>query len=157
MKKLIMSLAIAFFAIAGIQAQENKTVKKESTVKRVVTKEGSNVNVKELKSTDTESGAVIIEGSNKTNQEFNENTRKDQANEVMVDEIEIDQDNVSSIKRQKEAQSDELKSSIKKQGQMADRKKQEFMEIELRMKKELAERQASLEARPKGMNKLKKN
>lgn len=157
MKKVIMSIAIAAFTIAGVQAQENKTVKKESTVKRIVTKEGSDVQVKEMKRTDTESGAVIVEGNKKTNQEFTENTQKDIANEVLVDKVVVNQDNVTSVEAQKELQKAELEASIRRQQELATQKKQEYNEKQLQMKKELAERQANLQARPKGMNKLKKD
>lgn len=152
-----MSLVLAAFTIVSVQAQENKTVKEESTVKRVITKEGSNVKVKEIKSTDTESGAVIVDGNKNTNQEFNEKTRKDLADEVLVDDVDVDQNNESSIANQKEKQKVELETSKRNQKELASQKKQEYKEKELQMKKELAERQASLEARPKGMNKLKKD
>lgn len=76
MKKLMMSLAVALVTIAGIQAQENKTIKEESTTKRVITKEGSDVKVKEVRTTDTQSGAVIVKDNNKTNQEFSEISKK---------------------------------------------------------------------------------
>lgn len=157
MKKLIMSLAIAAFTIVGLQAQENKILKTESTIKRVTTKEGSNVNVKEIKSTDTESGAVIVEGNLKTNQEFNENTKKNLENEVLVDNIDIDKLNESAIVQLKENQLAELEASRKYQEVLAAKKKQEYIEKQMQMKKDLAARQESLQARPKGMSKLKKN
>ena len=152
-----MSLAIAAFTIVGLQAQENKILKTESTIKRVTTKEGSNVNVKEIKSTDTESGAVIVEGNLKTNQEFNENTKKNLENEVLVDNIDIDKLNESAIVQLKENQLAELEASRKYQEVLAAKKKQEYIEKQMQMKKDLAARQESLQARPKGMSKLKKN
>ncbi|WP_157417840.1 hypothetical protein [Aequorivita capsosiphonis] len=157
MRKLIMSVAIAAFAIASIQAQENKTLKKESTIKREVTKEGSNVRVKETKSTDTESGAIIVEGNKKTNQEFNENTSKNISKEVLVDAVDIDQNNEASIARKKEIQQAELEKSKRNQEEMAAQKKREYDQKQLQMKKELADRRENLQARPKGMNKLRKD
>lgn len=157
MRKLIMSFAIAAFTIAGAQAQENKTVKKESTVKRVVTKEGSNVNVKETMSTDTEKGAVIVEGNNKINQEFNENTKKEAAAEVLRNDVAIDKNNKLLIVEEQERQKAEIEASRKRQLELAAKKREQFEEKQFLMQKELSERKARLQARPKGMSKLKKD
>ncbi|MGO3182011.1 MAG: hypothetical protein ACTIJ9_04190 [Aequorivita sp.] len=157
MKKVIMSLALAAFTIAGMQAQENKTLKKESTVKRMVTKEGSNVKVKEVKSTDTESGAVLVEGNSNTNQKYTEDSKRDLANEVVKDEVDIDENNETLKSEIIEKQKAELEASKKRQLELAAKKKQEYKEKELQMKKELEERKEKLQARPKGMNKLKKD
>ena len=48
MKKIVFT-TIALLAIFSLQAQENKVVKEETTIKKVVTKEGSQVIVKEVK------------------------------------------------------------------------------------------------------------
>src|SRR5690606_27647448 len=104
MKRILMSIAIVAFTITATQAQVNKTVKEESTVKRVVTKEGSDVKIKEIKNTDTESGAVIVEGNNKTNQEFSEATRKDSDNKVIVDDVVVDKQNEAMIAEKKAQQ-----------------------------------------------------
>ena len=157
MRKLIMSLVIAAFTIVGAQAQVNKTVKKETTVERIVSKDGSNVSVKEIKNTDTESGAVIVEGNKKTDQDFNEIKRSDVSKEVLVDAVDVDRNNESSIAKQREIQNAELEASKRNQQELAAQKNQEFRDKQLQMEKEMTDRRESLEARPKGMNKLKKD
>lgn len=150
-----MSLVIAAFTIVGAQAQENKTIKEETTVKRIVTKDGSNVKVKEIKSTATESGAVIVEGNNKVDQESTVRMSKDLSNEVLMDDVDIDKDNESSVAKQIEIQNAELETSRRNQQELAARKNQEYKDKQDQMKKEMAERRESLQARPKGMSKLK--
>ena len=156
MKKILMSLAIAFVAITATQAQINKTVKEESTVERIVTKEGSDVKVKEIKKTDTETGAVIVEGNNETNQEFSEATKKDSDNKVIQDNVVVDEQNEALIAEKKRQQQAQLEASKKEQAEIAAKKKMELEQKQAQMQQELAERRAQLEARPKGMAKLKK-
>ena len=156
MKKVIMSFAVAILTIAGIQAQENKTVKEESTIKRVITKEGSNVNVKEIKNTDTETGEVIVRDNNQTNQEFSETTKMDSDKKVLMDDVNTDAQNEALIANQKKQQQAELEASKKEQAAIAAKKKLEYEQKQAQMQQELAERRAKLESRPKKMAKLKK-
>lgn len=157
MKRILMSIAIVVFTITATQAQVNKTVKEESTVKRVVTKEGSDVKIKEIKNTDTESGAVIVEGNDKTNQEFSEATRKDTDNKVIVDDVVVDKQNEAMIAEKKVQQQAQLEASKKEQAEIAAKKKMEYEAKQAQMQKDLDERRAQLESRPKGMSKLKKD
>ncbi len=157
MKKVILSLAVAILTVAGTQAQENKTVKEESTVKRVVTKEGSEVKVQEIKNTDTESGAVIVKDDNQTNQEFREATNRNTDQKVVVDEVNVDQANEAMIEAKKAQLEAQLEASKREQAELAAKRKMEFEAKKAQMEKDLAERRAQLEARPKGMAKLQKD
>lgn len=152
-----MSLALAILTLAGVQAQENKTVKQESTIKRVVTKKGSEVEVKEVKETDTESGAVIVSDDNQTNQEFRIESKKNRDNKLLTDELSTDEKNELLILENKRKQEEKLEASIRKQKELAAQKRKELEQIQLQKEKELAERRAKLEARPKKMSKLKKS
>ena len=157
MKRILMSIAIVALSITATQAQVNKTVKEESTVKRVITKEGSDVKVKEIKNTDTESGAVIVKNDNQTNQEFKEATKMDSDKKVLVDETNIDQQNETMIAEKKVQLQAQLESSKRDQAEAAAKKKLEYDAKQAQMQKDLADRRARLESRPKGMSKLKKN
>ena len=86
MKKSISIIVLLLFGFGAIIAQENKTIKEESVVKRVVTKEGSTVAVKEVKEVQTEKGTVVIAGDETENQEFSEQTRKEDSEQVLLDE-----------------------------------------------------------------------
>jgi len=152
-----MSLALAILTLAGVQAQENKTVKQESTIKRVVTKKGSEVEVKEVKETDTESGAVIVSDDNQTNQEFRIESKKNRDNKLLTDELSTDEKNELLIRENKRKQEEKLEASIRQQKELAAQKRKELEQIQLQKEKELAERRAKLEARPKRMSKLKKS
>lgn len=152
-----MSLALAILTLAGVQAQENKTVKQESTIKRVVTKKGSEVEVKEVKETDTESGAVIVSDDNQTNQEFRIESKKNRDNKLLTDELSTDEKNELLILENKRKQEEKLEASIRQQKELAAQKRKELEQIQLQKEKELAERRAKLEARPKKMSKLKKS
>ena|SRR5690606_17051012 len=157
MKRILMSIAIVALTITTAQAQVNKTVKEESTVQRVVTKEGSDVKVKEIKKTDTESGAVIVKNNNQTNQEFKETTRLDSDKKVLVDNTNIDQQNEAMIAAKKAQQEAQLEASKRELAEIAAKKKMEYEAKQAQMKQELAERRAQLESRPKGMAKLNKD
>ncbi|MBB6681098.1 hypothetical protein H4O20_06545 [Aequorivita sp. 609] len=157
MKNAVMSLALAILTLAGVQAQENKTVKQESTIKRVVTKKGSEVEVKEVKETDTESGAVIVSDDNQTNQEFRIESKKNRDNKLLTDELSTDEKNELLILENKRKQEEKLEASIRQQKELAAQKRKELEQIQLQKEKELAERRAKLEARPKRMSKLKKS
>ena len=152
-----MSLALAFLTLAGVQAQENRTVKRESTIKRVVTKKGSEVEVKEVKETDTESGAVIVSDDNQTNQEFRIESKKNRDNKLVTDELNTDEKNELLILENKRKQQEKLEASIRQQKELAAQRRKELEQIQLQKEKELAERRAKLEARPKRMSKLKKS
>ena len=152
-----MSLALAILTLAGVQAQENKTVKQESTIKRVVTKKGSEVEVNEVKETDTESGAVIVSDDNQTNQEFRIKSKKNRDNKLLTDELSTDEKNELLILENKRKQEEKLEASIRQQKELAAQKRKELEQIQLQKEKELAERRAKLEARPKRMSKLKKS
>lgn len=152
-----MSLALAILTLAGVQAQENKTVKQESTIKRVVTKKGSEVEVKEVKETDTESGAVIVSDDNQTNQEFRIESKKNRDNKLLTDELSTDEKNELLILENKRKQEEKLEASIRQQKELAAQKRKALEQIQLQKEKELAERRAKLEARPKKMSKLKKS
>lgn len=152
-----MSLALAILTLAGVQAQENKTVKQESTIKRVVTKKGSEVEVKEVKETDTESGAVIVSDDNQTNQEFRIENKKNRDNKLLTDELSTDEKNELLILENKRKQEEKLEASIRQQKELAAQKRKALEQIQLQKEKELAERRAKLEARPKKMSKLKKS
>ncbi|MDC8001741.1 hypothetical protein POV26_11895 [Aequorivita todarodis] len=157
MKKLMMSLAIATLSIAGVQAQVNKSVKEESTTKRVVTKDGRDVKVKETKNIDTESGALIIEDNNKIDRNFSEVTKQDSDKKILVDEVTTDAQNEAKIAEKKMQQQAQLEASKKEQAEIAAKRKMEYEAKQAKMQQELAERRAQLEARPKGMAKLKKD
>lgn len=152
-----MSLALAILTLAGVQAQENMTVKQESTIKRVVTKKGSEVEVKEVKETDTESGAVIVSDDNQTNQEFRIESKKNRDNKLLTDELSTDEKNELLILENKRKQEEKLEASIRQQKELAAQKRKALEQIQLQKEKELAERRAKLEARPKKMSKLKKS
>ena len=157
MKKLMMSLAVAVFTVAGIQAQVNKSVKEESTTKRVVTRVGSDVIVKETKNIDTESGALIIEDNDKIDRNFSEVTSKDSDKKVLVDDEYIDPQNEALIAERKAQQQAQLEASKKEHAALAAKRKMEYEAKQAQMQKELVERRAKLESRPKGMSKLKKD
>jgi hypothetical protein len=157
MKKLMMSLAFAVLTVAGIQAQVNKSVKEESTTKRVIIKEGSDVKVVETKNIDTETGALIIEDNNKIDRNFSEVTTKDSDKKVLVDDEYTDSQNEAMIAERKAQQEAQLEASKKEQEALAAKKRMEYEEKQAQMQKELEERRAQLEARPKGMSKLKKD
>ncbi len=155
MKLKYVSLLLAIpFCLMG-HAQENKTVKKETTVKKVVERKGSQVIVKEVKEVDKEKGTVMVEDNEKENQEFNEAITSGKNKEVIAESVTIDAENEAAIMAAKKRQEEALQKSIQaekekamaEQKALAERKKAQEQELEANRKK--------LESRPKGMVKLK--
>ncbi|MCH9661087.1 MAG: hypothetical protein K0U54_09265, partial [Bacteroidetes bacterium] len=112
MRQLITYLAITVLSIGGLLAQENRTVTQVKTVKRVVTKEGSKVTVKEVETVEGEEGAVVVAGNEEENQTFSEATEKIDQENVLVDETNLDENNEPLIAAEKKRQEEELKNSM---------------------------------------------
>ncbi|MDN3723643.1 hypothetical protein QRD02_04565 [Aequorivita sp. SDUM287046] len=155
MRKLLMSLVLIGFSYFTMEAQVNKSVKEESTTQRVVIKEGSDIKITETKKTETESGGLIIENNNKIDRNFSEVTRQDTDQKIIVNDEFKDAENETLIEKRRLAQQAELDASKKKQAELAAQKKMEYEAKQAQMQKELEERKAALEKRPKGMAKLK--
>src|SRR5690606_20560767 len=110
MKKLLMSIAIIGLCNTAL-AQVNKSVKEESTTKRVVIKEGSDVKITETKKTETESGGLIIEDNNKIDRNFREVTKQDSDKKMLVKDEFKDAKNEALIEQKREAQQAQLEAS----------------------------------------------
>jgi len=156
MKKLLMSIAIIGLCNTAL-AQVNKSVKEESTTKRVVIKEGSDVKITETKKTETESGGLIIEDNNKIDRNFREVTKQDSDKKMLVKDEFKDAKNEALIEQKREAQQAQLEASKRAEAEIAAKKKLEFEAKKAQMEKEMLERRAALQNRPKGMVKLKKD
>ncbi|HPF10286.1 MAG TPA: hypothetical protein PKW08_04015 [Flavobacteriaceae bacterium] len=155
MKKIVFT-TIALLAIFSLQAQENKVVKEETTIKKVVTKEGSQVIVKEVKNVEKEKGSVMVEGNENENQEFSEDLNVDKDQEVVKDEVIIDQDNEDLIEAEKKQQEDALQKSIEAQNAKAEAERKLLEQQREERLKMMEENRKKLESRPKGMTKLQK-
>ncbi|MEZ4874940.1 MAG: hypothetical protein R2793_05705 [Flavobacteriaceae bacterium] len=154
--KIILMFAslLLFFSV---RAQENKIVKEETTVKKIITKEGSQVIVKEIKETEKEKGTVQVAGNEEENQEFNEAVQTDAEKEVVTDEVTIDEENEALIAAEKQRQEEALKASIEAEKAKAEAEKKMLEEQEQARLKAMEENRKKLEKRGKGMAKLKKD
>ncbi len=145
-------LAIVYLPLS---AQENKTIQEETTVTKIVKKEGSKVIITEVIDTDEEKGALIIEGNDKVDQQYYENKEVAKENKVTSEQISIDQANEAAIEAAKEKQEAALKASIEAEKVKAEAEKKILEEKKQAQLKELEENRKRLESRPKGMSKLK--
>lgn len=136
-------------------AQENKTVKEETTVTKIIKKEGSQIIVTEVTNTEQEKGALIIEGNDKVDQQYFENNEVVKENKVTTENVLIDQANEAAIEAAKKEQEAALKASIEAENEKAAAEKALLEEKKQAQLKELEENRKRLESRPKGMSKLK--
>ncbi|MEZ4857814.1 MAG: hypothetical protein R2781_03300 [Flavobacteriaceae bacterium] len=148
---------VFFVSFVSLHAQENRTIKEETTVKKVITKEGSQVVVKEVKEVEKETGAVIVADDEKENQEFSEDTTKDTENKVIKNEATIDEQNEALIAAEKKRQEEALKASIEAEKAKAEAEKKILEEQKQARLKALEENRKKLEKRSKGIAPLKKN
>ena len=163
MKKFAFTLCIFSTLICTIQAQEKKTIETVTTTTRVVTKDGSQVTVKEVEEIRQTDGTIILiekEDKNKDyrseDSDFKEKTEQTVNKNVVVEEVTIDEKNEALIEAEKKRQEDELQASIEEakakaaeQRKLFEQKKKERMET-------LEKNRQELEKRGKGIVKLKK-
>lgn len=163
MKKFAFTLCIFSTLICTIQAQEKKTIETVTTTTRVVTKEGSQVTVKEVEEIRQTDGTIILiekEDKNKDyrseDSDFKEKTEQTVNKNVVVEEVTIDEKNEALIEAEKKRQEDELQASIEEakakaaeQRKLFEQKKKERMET-------LEKNRQELEKRGKGIVKLRK-
>ncbi len=156
MKAKLLTLLFFALGIFYAEAQENKTIKEETTTKRVVTKEGSKVIVKEVEAVETEQGAVIVAGTEDENQFFKEDATKSEGENVLVDTVEIDKANEARIAAEKKKREEELQRSIEEARAAAEAQRKLLEEKEQERLRALEENRKRLEHRGKGVGKLKK-
>jgi midasin (ATPase involved in ribosome maturation) len=163
MKKFTFALFIYSALVCTIHAQEKKTIEKVATTTRVVTKEGSQVTVKETEEVRRTDGTIILiekEGEDKyyrrEDSDFKEKTEQTVNKNVNVDKVTIDEKNEALIQAEKKRQEDELQASIEEakakaaaQRKLLEQQKKERMEA-------LEKNRQELEKRGKGIVKLRK-
>ncbi len=108
MKNITFSVIAILLIAFSVSAQENKTVKEVTTIKRVVTKVGSKVTISEVEEVEQENGAVLVANNEDENQVFSEDIKKTDDTNVLVDETVTDDQNEALIAAEKKRQEDEL-------------------------------------------------
>lgn len=157
MKQITLFLFVFGAFIFTSEAQENKTIKEVSTVKRVVKKEGSQIIVTEVEEVEKVKGAVIVADSEEENQFFKEDsTRVNDEKKILVDEVNVNKTNLALVAAEKKRQEDEL---LKSQEEAKARAEVERKILEQQKKdrlEALEKNRQRLEKRSKGTGKLKK-
>lgn len=156
MKTKLLTLLCCALGVFYAEAQENKTIKEETTVKRVVKKEGSKVIVQEVEAVETEKGAVIVAGTEEENQYFKEDATKSGGENVLVDTVQIDKANEARIAAEKKKREEELQRSIEEAKAAAETQRKLLEQKEQERLRALEENRKRLEKRGKGVGKLKK-
>ncbi|MBK5212448.1 MAG: hypothetical protein JJE55_02155 [Flavobacteriaceae bacterium] len=157
MKKLFMVFAVVLFSIAGTQAQENKDVQQETTVKKVIQKD-TNVKTQVTKKTNTKKEVVEVEGTLKQDQASTVIKKKNEDTKVVSDDVTLDvanQQKMMALKQQHEA---DMARKIAEQNAQAAAEAEMERQAKIRQQQaDLEARRAALMNRPDGMVKLKKN
>jgi hypothetical protein len=156
MKKITLALFVFGAFIFNAEAQENKTIKEVSTVKRVVKKEGSQVIVTEVEEIEKVKGTVMVAGNEEENQFFKEDSTTVDDKNVLVDEVTIDKNNEALVIAEKKRQEEEMiksqaeaKAKIEAEKKILDQQAKDRVEA-------LEKNRKKLEKRSKGTGKLKK-
>ncbi|MFC7357291.1 hypothetical protein ACFQO1_06305 [Jejudonia soesokkakensis] len=156
MKKIVITCLASVLVMMGVHAQENKTVEKETTVKKVRVSD-TKVETKVVAETETESGVIKVEGTSKQDQGSQEIKMKDKDIKVLSDDISIDERNRMRMEAIKQKQQMELQASIAAQKALVEKERKMLEEKKMQMMKDLEARRAALTARPKGMAKLQRD
>ncbi len=156
MKTITLCLSIALLCSLGMFGQENKTIKEETTVKRVVKKEGSQVIVKEVESVEKEKGAVIVADDENENQFFSEKSKNLDEENVLVDEVKVDAANEAMIEANKKKQEEELLKSQEEAKAKAEEQRKILEAQQQERLKMMEENRKKLMKRGKGTGKLRK-
>lgn len=157
MKKIITLAFLLLGSFTILKAQENKTIKETTTVKKVVTKAGDKVVVKEVKETDTEKGAIVVENNEQAEQKSSLEVKKDVDKAVLKDATKTNEENRALVAQQKKDQEMALQQSIEQQKAKAEEERKLIEQQRQERLKMLEERKKELEKRSKGIVKLKKN
>lgn len=155
MKKYLLPLAVILPTL--IFSQENKTVVKETVTKRVITKEGSNVSIKEEVETKKEKGEIKVEEIETRDIPYAESIEAKKENEITKDQQLIDQENKALVEAEKKRQEQALINSKKEADEKAAQEKKLLEDKKAALIKEMEENKKKLEKRSKGMVKLKKD
>jgi hypothetical protein len=137
-------------------AQENKSIVEETTVKRVVKKDGNTVEVMEVETIKSEKGTLIQKESKKEDADYTEKTELEQKEATILDKEKMDAENKALREAERKKQEAELQRS-KEEGlakAAAERKILEQQQAE--RLKALEENRKKLEKRGKGVGKLRK-
>jgi hypothetical protein len=156
MKNIVLMCAASVLMVIGVNAQENKTVEKATTVKKVRVSD-TKVETKIVAETDTESGVIQVEGTNVQDQSSTEIKMKEKDVQVLADNVSIDEKNRMRMEAIKKKQQMELEASIAAQKAEVEKEQQALEAKKMQMMKELEVRRAALTARPKGMAKLQRD
>lgn len=163
MKKFAFTLCIFSTLICTIQAQEKKTIETVTTTTRVVTKEGSQVTVKEVEEIRQTDGTIILiekEDKNKDyrseDSDFKEKTEQTVNKNVVKEEVTIDDKNEALIEAEKKRQEDELQASIEEAKAKAAEQRKLFEQKKKERLETLEKNRQELEKRGKGIVKLRK-
>lgn len=155
MNTKLFTLVMCLCTMIPLSAQENETIMEVSTVKRV-TKKGTTIEVKEVKETVQEKGAVIISGSGEENQTFTENTKKDKSQEVLVDEVTEDDQNKALIEANRKREKEALEKSIQAEKAKAAAERKLIQDKKKQQQQELLANKKRLEKRGRKTGKLNK-
>lgn len=156
MKTLLLTIAIVAGTVTAVQAQVNTDVKEVTTTQKVVEK-GTDVKTKVVKKTETEKEILEVEGNDQQDQNAKIVKQKSDDLQVIEDNVSIDAENSDKRQQNMQQQQMNLQASIKAEKDKAEKERQMLLEKKAAMQRELEERRAALEARPKGMAKLKKD
>jgi len=156
MKRLIYFSILVCFPLIAVQAQENKDVKKTTTIEKT-TKKGTEIQTDVVRKTDVNKGKIQVEGSDKVNQSskiiYDEYSDVNDEHQHMVNEA-----NREEIEAYKARQKRELDAEIARQKADAAEKAAKWREEQNAAKqRELENRRRELTRRPDGSARLKKN
>lgn len=156
MKKLILTITAIAFGLTVSQAQVNRDINKTTTTQKVVEKD-TDVKTKIVQGTEVERKVLQVEGNQKEDQATKVITNTSSDVEVLKNDVSVDAANnakrIANIKRQQQ----ELEASKMAQMEKAEMKKKALAEEKMQRQQEMEARRASLESRPKGMAKLKRD
>jgi len=156
--KQFLTTACMILAIGGIStAQENETVKSETTVKKVTIKEGNTVIVKETQDEVKKKGRIMVEGDAKQDQSSQEAAvmKKKEVVTTKSQQL-IDRENEARKAAIMKREKDELEQSKRELMEQQEARRREMEEKKAAQMKAMEERKAELMKRGKGVNKLKK-
>lgn len=157
MKNVLMGIAVALFGMNMLQAQENRDVQQETTVKKV-TQKGTEVKTKVIKKTNTDKEVLKVEGTDKQDQAAKVLKKKKMDTQVVADEVSVD---VANQHRQLAIQQKHEAEMARK---IAEQKAEAAAQAERERQAKIKQRQAEMEGRrealmkrPEGMARLKKD
>ncbi|WP_432410345.1 hypothetical protein [Rasiella sp. SM2506] len=157
MKTIVSLLCIALLSTVAVNAQVQKDVQKKTTTKKVRVTDNNQITTKTVEDIDSEIDVIMVDDNNMEDQAKKVTKLNADRTEVVGENNAENVTNKMEVAQKMKVQQMNLEKSKQMQMELAQKEKMALDAIKKKMMADLEKRRMELQARPKGMSKLKKD